>query len=385
MKIFRVIFFYTVILKSLSLAVIFPQTSITIQGNVIDGETGIPIKDAAIFLSFSTFHTKTNILGEYELSAVVPGTYAIVCIADSFQRITQQIDVTGKVNLRANFVLKKTIPPIKKVIGLETLIEKDKFVEKFKKEFLGEGVRTGKCDIINPEDIEFTHNGIQLFAKSSKPIIVLNKSLGYKISLYINEFGWEWFKDYGSFSFDMYFDEMVPEDSTEALKYFANRKEAYLGSFRHFLRSCAARRVYSEGFRVFSTYFVPDELGDYEDFQMQVVKNRAGDTSRIIEFILQKITETDFAFETDSYLEVVYVENSEDPNYSSYKERIFGSGELYKFQDSWIKFPAGKYFFNSKGIGLENETYQKQLFGYWAWKRVADFLPSNYELSNSQE
>ncbi len=381
MKQLRQFFLLTLVLFLSTFAKNFSQTnSIEIAGNVIDGETGVPIENVAVFLSFTTFHTKTNSNGEFKLTDVIPGTYAIICIADSFEQVTQKIDVTGVVNLRANFILKKQESTLKnKIVQMVSFIERDKFVEKFKREFLGEGLRTFKCDIVNPDDIEFTHNGVQLFAKSEKPIIVLNKSLGYKLNIYLNDFKWEWFNDYGSFSFDAFFENLVASDSLESLRYSANRKEAYRGSFRHFLRACASRKIYSEGFKVFETTYVPNELGEYEDFKDQVESQRAWQAARLIESIMKKNVENEFVFETDLYLEVVYTENCEEPNYSSYKERIFGTNETYEFQDSWVKFPAGKYIFNERGIGLENNTYQKQFFGYWAWKRLGDLLPNDYE------
>lgn len=360
----------------------FPQSNMAIEisGSVIDGETGIPVESAAVFLSFTTFHSKTNSKGEFELSNVIPGTYAIICIAENFQKVVQKVGVTGVSNLKANFVLRKEPAVIKnKIIQLGSFLERDKFVEKFKKEFLGESIRTFKCDIINPEVIEFTHNGVQLFAKSIKPIIVLNKSLGYRITVYLNEFEWEWYSDYGSISFDTFFENLTPADSIELLRYSANRKEAYRGSFRHFLRACASRKVSSEGFTVFNADYVPTELGEYEDFKDQVESQRPWQTASLIESIMKKNGENEFFFETDAYLEVVYIENREESNYAWYKERIFGTNEPYEFLDSWVKFPAGKYIFTERGIGLENQTHQKQFFGYWAWKRASDLLPADYE------
>ncbi|MDP2037994.1 MAG: carboxypeptidase-like regulatory domain-containing protein [Ignavibacteria bacterium] len=384
MKQLRQFFLLTLVFFSPAFTKSFPQAnSIEIAGNVIDGETGIPIENVAVFLSFTTFHAKTNSSGEFKLTDVIPGTYAIICIADSFQTVTQRIDVTGVVNLRANFILKKQQSTLKnKIVQMVSFIEPYKFVEKFKKEFFGESIRTFKCDILNPDDIAFTHNGVQLFAKSAKPIIVLNKSLGYKLTVYLKEFEWEWFKDYGIFSFDIFFENMVASDSTEALRFLANRKEAYNGSFRHFLRACASRKVSSEGFTVFNADYVPTELGEYEDFKDQIESQRPWQTAGLIESIMKKNGENEFLFETDAYLEVVYSENCEEPNYALYKERIFGTNETYEFQDSWVKFPAGKYYFNNRGIGMENDTFQKHLFGYWSWKRVSDLLPHNYEPNN---
>lgn len=372
-------FFAAVYTIFFSFLVYAQNTNIEIKGNVFDNYTGIPIKEVTVFLSFTTYHTQSNAQGEFLLEGVIPGTYALQFIAEGYQRASVKIDVDGKTNLRANIVLNKIPNNIYKPIQkLGSLIERDRFVEKFKKEFLGEGLRTYKCEIVNENDIEFDHNGVQVFAESKKPIIILNKSLGYKLTVYINKFEWEWFSDFGGFSLDVYFDELKPTDSFEAVRYAANRLESYKGSFRHFLKACADRKVYSEGFVVFEAAYVPNELGNYEEFKDLVESQRSSKVSRLMESIIKKEGDQ-FTFDTNSFLEVVYISRREEFNYALYKNRVFGTSDLYDFQDSWVKFPAGKYYFTSRGIGLENEKFSKQLFGYWTWKRVSDILPSDYE------
>ncbi|KAF0152630.1 MAG: TonB-dependent receptor plug [Ignavibacteria bacterium] len=354
--------------------------AIKIVGKLLDEETKEPISNVTVFLSFTSYHTQTNMFGEFSIYGVVPGAYSLICVAKGYQKVSLRVDVNGKANLKANIVLKKMTSLNKNDISqVSTFIERHKFVEKFKKEFLGGSIRTYKCEIVNENDITFTHNGIQLFAHSDTPIIIINKSLGYKLTVFLNKFEWEWFSDYGKFSIDMYFDELKPADSFEAVRFAANRLEAYKGSFRHFLRACAIRKVYKEGFVAFLANYVPQELGEYEEFKDQVEDERSSNVMRLIDAIIIENSENEFTIELEGYLEVVYKGRKEEANYTEYKERIFGTSELYDFQDSWVYFPGGKYTFTSRGIGLESEKYSKQLFGYWNWKRVSDLLPNEYE------
>lgn len=374
------IFFLFVFLFCYNPTVFSQEVNIDIFGILIDEETEKPIGKATVFLSFTTYQTTTNSSGVFKLSNVIRGTYVIICFAEGYQKNNFKIVVNGETNLKTILTLKKAKPLTENNISrFPTFIERYKFVEKFKKEFLGESIYTYKCELVNENDLDFTHDGVQLFAQTSKPLIILNKALGYKLTIFLNHFVWEWFSDYGGFSFDVFFEELKPNDSFQAVKYAVNRLEAYKGSFRHFLKSCANGRVKKEGFVVFYANYVPNELGEYEDFKEKVENERSTNVNLLVENILKKNSENEFNIELNGYLEVVYKENKEDYNYATYKERIFGTNQLYEFQDSWVSFPGGKYFFTSRGIGLENKEFSKQLFGYWNWKRVSNSLPSDYE------
>lgn len=354
--------------------------NIEINGKIIDQETEKPIGNATVFLTLTTYHTTSNSNGDFNLSNVMVGTYAIVCVAEGYHKTSFKIFVNGETNLKAILTLKKVLHFNKNNISqFLTFIDRYKYVEKFKKEFLGESILTYKCAIVNENDLEFNHDGVQLFAQASKPLIIINKALGYKLTFFLNHFAWEWFSDYGDFSYDVYFEKLKPNDSFEAVKFSVNRLETYKGSFRHFLKACATNNVFNEGFVLFYANYVPNELGDYDDFKEQIEDVSSSNVKRIIDKIIKKENEDEFSIELNGYLEVVYKEKKEEFNYAAYKERTYGTNQLYDFLDSWITFPGGKYFFTSKGIGLENDQYSKQLFGYWNWKRVYNLLPIDYD------
>src|SRR5664280_2404130 len=66
--------------------------------------------------------------------------------------------------------------------------------------FLGTTENARKCKISNENDITFNYNSCRdtLKAFASKPILINNKALGYKISYYLDKF--EYYKELNSFS-----------------------------------------------------------------------------------------------------------------------------------------------------------------------------------------
>ncbi|MFA7420296.1 MAG: carboxypeptidase-like regulatory domain-containing protein [Melioribacteraceae bacterium] len=384
MKLVTKIFFLTYLLQIFySNQYLAQSKTIDITGTVIDGESGLPIENAAVFISYTTSGALSDKMGEYKISNVMPGTYTLMCAAVGYNKLTRRIKLEAGRKLQINFTL--TIIPIElseiKIVEL-TPTEWERSFEKFKREFLGESSRTYKCEIANPEVLKFNQNLDEVYAFANKPIVVINKSLGYKINIYLKDFVWDKDYDYGKFAYKPYFEELVTKDSLEMIRWNENRKDAYLGSFRHFLRSCASNTLFDEGFRIFLSGSIPGSLGKLHDFELQINRQTKDEVEKVTSVILKRDSTNESTLETDLLLEVVYKNQSEDFNYRWYKERMFGETELYGFQDSWVKFPKGEFTFEDNGISLENEFYKKQFAGYWAWKRVSDLLPYNYSPSN---
>jgi hypothetical protein len=73
-----------------------------------------------------------------------------------------------------------------------------------------------------------------------------NLRLGYHVELIMQEFLYYLNQQEIKFAFIPRFEEMSPASSVEAQKWRANRREAYLGSFRHFLAAMTSGRLKPE-------------------------------------------------------------------------------------------------------------------------------------------
>jgi len=76
-------------------------------------------------------------------------------------------------------------------------------------------------------------NDDELLAYTDYPIIIWNKALGYKITYHLESFS---LNDITTkYSGIPYFENIKSQNIEEKLKWEENRKDAYLGSLRHFL------------------------------------------------------------------------------------------------------------------------------------------------------
>jgi hypothetical protein len=114
---------------------------------------------------------------------------------------------------------------------------------------------------LNEEDISLRWNAQKdtLKAFASKPLLIDNKELGYKITFYLDDF--EYCKSSSIYIWHGYI--IFKEDTTASefrkQLFEMDRRRAYLGSKMHFTRALWENRLRSEGFTVTdSTGLEPD-------------------------------------------------------------------------------------------------------------------------------
>jgi len=357
-----------------------------IKGKVIDAETSEPIQYATVFLSFTTKGCLTNEAGEFSIMQIEPGNFEIVCAAVGYSKVTKKIKFQKGKTVSCDFLLKATPIEVNEVsINATYPGEWRKRYQKFRKEFLGESSRSEFCEITNPEIIDFNIDGKELVASTRKPIYILNKNLGYKITLYLKEFAWDQTYDKGRFAYDPFFEELNSNDPKEMSSWIENRKEAYLGSYRHFLISCANSTLYEDGYRIFLTEKDKYSKQDFNKLKFMIRSQTKDGLEELLSRIFKKISLNQNRFMTDSTMEVFYTNRHEDPNYQWYKERVFGTKELFGFQSSYLTFIMRRLTFDDKGKSIDGDWFNTILFGYWAWKRVSDLLPDDYEPPKDSE
>ncbi len=119
----------------------------------------------------------------------------------------------------------------------------------FRREFLGRTINAKECEIINEDDIRFITSPDKdtLKAFSLKPVFIINKGLGYKITYYLNKF--EYIKsDYLN---QLIGNSLFDEDTTsisDKQNYMARRDNAYYGSKMHLIRSLWHDDLKSDGY-----------------------------------------------------------------------------------------------------------------------------------------
>ncbi len=220
-----------------------------IRGTISDKQSGHPIAFASIYFNGTFDGTISDQDGIFELDISKNSSMPLTISAIGYysEMIT---------NLISNEALKIFLSP--KVIELNEVVINAKspsgirkeHLQLFRTSLLGITANASKCKILNEDDISFSlyHDTLEAFA--SKPIMIENKALGYKITYYLDKFEYDKKSKtiffYGNIIFNE--DFSIVESKKEIFE--KRRKDAYLGSRMHFFRMLWSDELASAGFRV---------------------------------------------------------------------------------------------------------------------------------------
>ena len=162
---------------------LFAQT--TISGIVHDTENN-PLEGASVYINNTSIGTTTNTKGEFNLS-LSSGVHELIISYIGFNSRKYLLDTK---KYKKQFLIKLT--PKNSVLD-EIVIKRKKriprskrklYLRRFKKAFLGESKFGESCEIHNEKvlDFDFDAETNTLEVSASKPLIIINKALGYIIS-----------------------------------------------------------------------------------------------------------------------------------------------------------------------------------------------------------
>jgi hypothetical protein len=211
------------------------------------GTTIIP--GASIFIEGTTMGTQSDAKGHYVLKNIPPGRHRLVASMVGYVPKLVLIEFPGKIT-ELNINLEednKTLDEVR-VVGSQDKLWEKQFRE-FEKGFLGESYNRKEVLITNKEVVDFTESSDAFSAKASQPLQIINKSLGYKVTYFMDNF--EKTNSLTSFKGLASFEKLVPEDAKQERRWKRNREEAYEGSLKHFLKALGDNRIEEEGFNAF--------------------------------------------------------------------------------------------------------------------------------------
>lgn len=308
-----------------------------IKGIIADNETRKPIYSAAVYINGTTVGTLSDADGNFKLDIMKFGSMPLSVSAIGYYSAILAEYSTSKPNL---------IYLIPRVFELNEVIvsdrsharERKRNLTTFRNIFLGTTGNALNCEITNEEDIRFilSPDKDTLSAIAIGPIHIDNKSLGYKITYYLDEFHFKRSDSTFLFNGDIIFRDNIDlsEDIRAQIKYEKKRESAYSGSRMHFFRSLWFDDLDSAGF---------------------VIMNLAKDTLNYKDIVSQ---------------------NDIHAKYLKYKDRLVieydpdRSASLLIFLKDSILFDPNGYF-HPNGITWEGDM---------ARQRIADWLPYEYSI-----
>ncbi|MDZ7897635.1 MAG: hypothetical protein U5N85_06350 [Arcicella sp.] len=243
----------------------------------------------------------------------------------------------------------------------------EKQIKEFEKDFLGKDIITEEVKILNREVIDFEYgkpNSGYYKAKANEPLIIENRSLGYRVTYILESFKRtsETLYYQGISRFEI----LVPKYEYEASSWRKNQNNAYKGSLPHFLKAMVTNKLKEEGFDAF--FINPN----YKQYSFQKIKFYDSTNNRHIPFSVSEIVNP--LIENSSLFEITW---------KLPMEVVYTKKPISKpvFPDAPYPFstltPKANVVITSNGNLIE--PFSIEISGEMANNGVAKLLPLDFE------
>lgn len=336
-----------------------------VRGVVVDADTGEPLPGAHVFISETMTGTTADSTGRFRLTGIRPGSKRLVVSMLGFE--AQRIDLF----LRPDTTVSQTVSlPPTVLEAPEVVVEGERDedwyddLRRFKRLFIGSSELAEACELLNPTVLRFDSGWWKgLEATATAPLVIENRALGYRIRYALKEFDksgtvvkWDG---------DPHFEALTPRDSTEAARWRANRRRAYYGSLRHFLRALIDDQLEEAGF---SMVRLP-RAGLRRDI------GRADRFPASREHVVEGRTDTTYVLDFRGRLEVTYRHEAETLGYLSWTRHRYRPPR--SVQTSWVEVNDPPVHVDRYGEIVE--PYGATVYGYFAYEqRLSGLLPREY-------
>ena len=375
---------FLLILLFLFTNVIFSQN--TFKGYLKDSNDKLAISGANIFVANTSIATISDENGFFEITVNNSNTDILISFV-GYETISVSIKSLKDFQIVKNIFLNKTNISLDEVaINFRNVKNRSQALKTFTRYFVGYSEIASKVEIENPDDIQFREeklsNNYKLIAFSDKPIILVNKRLGYKISYILMDFEYNHDSNHENF-YALYkgyaqFIDIVKQFDLNEKKTIYNRANAYNGSAMHFIRSIYNNSYETEGFKITKFKKVVNPLYQKKDALNSILFiDNIEHKFKIIHSNLQPnesllIEESGIKHLTfPDYLLVSYKNEKEDYNYVSdgYDRKNYQNSELQLKDLKITIFPDGNYSPDDKLV----------FFGHMALEKMGDMLPFDYQ------
>lgn len=323
----------------------------SVKGRVIDKQTGEQLFNTNIYLSGTEWGTTSNKNGYYSIKNIIPSEYQIVFSLIGYETKSKIITFKNSSEIELDIELTS------KSYELENIIVDSEYpdiwyedLKLFKKYFLGNTKFADKCIIENEIYLDFSRSTSNILtAKISRPLIIYNHALGYKINCELINFKFDSDEKRVKYLITTHFTKLDTLDENVVREWNKNRNEAYLGSLQHFLYSLNYNSFLEEGFEV-STSIVPSK----ERFNL----------------FREKI------YTSDSLLTKSFLPEHKSLHFNKYLQIQYNKSNNDRKPISWLKVLGIDVNLDKYGTPIEIMPFE--LHGYWSQSGLSDMLPKYY-------
>ncbi|PUB25051.1 carboxypeptidase-like protein [Elizabethkingia sp. YR214] len=327
-----------------------------IKGSVVTKEEQ-PLSNVKIYIDGSQVSSVTDTRGIFYISVPNIKQGNIVFQKEGYQDFVYSLQQAMNKTLKVVLEKERLIEEVK-LIGYSSK-DYEKYISTFLDNFLGisrEGV-----SIENPKEVKFAYDKTEriLRAQAKKPLIIVNRKLGYTIEYKLMSFYVDYRNSISQYTGTSFYKPVKASESKNRI-YTMNRLNAYYGSVQHFFKSVFNNRVNKEG------------------FILDRVKHMEG--QKALALVEKDLQASAYRSEADGK---VYFEFP-DILMVSYKKYLFDISkrevvrtDSYSTINSYIETRGIRYHITSDGNYSDPDQmlFQKS----WAMDKVAKMLPLDYE------
>ena|GEM_PF-3367864 len=378
----------------------FPKHAVAEQwqilsGRVVDADTKKPIL-ATLYLDNTTSSTVTKSDGSYRIENIRSGKYNLV-VNFNDQLTTYPISFTDQ-PIVLNIEIKQYTGPENSVANKDDVSHSKKYFRIFRNYLLGNTPNNESCLVINREAIILVYNKKEMVFKAfaSKPIEIVNQSLGYRLFLSLKDFEINYQKNTFVFLGTLRFEAMKAANKPQENRWENHREIAFYGSLTHFMRSLINHELSENHFSIY--HFTADKQERQIDEKELLTGNKnnqinpIGDVKIIFNGQLQDRL----------YAQTLKSINRAPMQRTSTAPQVLGGNYLPNFvgtpyfrqsttsiyQDVWpgpSLFQISYLHFGADSITVyENGYFENinsvRLDGYWAYREcLSNALPLDYQ------
>ncbi|MEO6731639.1 MAG: carboxypeptidase-like regulatory domain-containing protein [Ferruginibacter sp.] len=342
----------------------FPcAAQISFSGKVVNDETGLPIAGASVYFNNTSTGTISNTSGEFSFRAIKLVNTELIVSSIGYGILAFKPDAATGNGKYFVCRLKVKTEALKEVLVL-TDSHRKKWLDIFKRNFLGITEEASESNIVNENDIYFSRgkDEYSFNAYSDTPLVILNRMLGYKVSFQLIEFAYN--EQNGSTYFYGY---TRYEELGSKKRWTRNRCDAYLGSTLHFFRALISDQLQEEGFDIYLLKNVQLERG-------QSPMSIAARTSAA------QIVSPDSAKLNSHRIHPgarLMVEYKKEPSTKYYlRRKVMVQGYIPVGFRAFIA-PFSDFFTIDEN-GILGAPLSVEFSGYWIYEKAANLLPYNY-------
>lgn len=331
------------------------------QGKIIDASSSNPIPFASVYVNGSSQGSISNSAGAFAFNSSISNGELIITSV-GYQTISYPFNNPKPQNLIIKLDRKNST--LDEILILSDA-EKANFLQIFKDNFIGRTNEANATTIKNIRDIYFVRNADKsngFTAKADSSLVLINKSLGYKISFTLEGFSYNSSQNTTFFYGYTKYDDLLPLRK----RYIKRREQVYEGSTMQFFRTLADTTLAGPSF----------SLMELKSVEYNGKKFDQGTPRTIASLVTKDSSDSNiFHLKFKERLRVLYTRPTTVFNDLS-SNRYMNIG-IAGVPVSTLNLLEEAIYFDKNGVVLN--PLGMMLSGYWSFEKAANMLPSDYK------